>query len=390
MPAFFRLVTSVFLAVVLLGITTAVADAIRKGTTTNDLLKTVMMIGEPVEGGIAISTTTNVWKPRCLLTTAHDLGAPANLTLYQGQNEPFDKFQKAAKVKKYPGFNSPNTDLAVVWVEHITGTGRLQEPADYSPLPYGAAALLAATDEISMMGYGSNKDEAPTGGKVKRKGVAKIDAAVSGPVQSPAYDGGWYKIVPTAADQLVCEGDSGGPLFKKDDYTRVHGVAVGGTPGKTCETDTQSYYTALDMASRPGQLSNQAWVDRATTEICGKKGVIAPAEHGKVSAVLYNERYTYSDDETINGVMLDCRTTGGDCVEMVHAGEYLIIGASADAGWQFDHWMGTNCPCTSDTTGVCTMEYDDMGLYNATTSADESTCSPVFVATGGGGPSPPP
>jgi Trypsin len=210
----------------------------------------------------------------------------------------------------------------------------------------------------------------------------------------PPRDGGFYTLLsqgPTS--QMACVGDSGGPLFRSTgtgaQYGRTFGVAS--AIAGSCDTGQFTFFTSLDTAARPGNLSNKAWVDRAITETCTKKvSVVVPPE-GKVEGSLMNASFTYSDDISINGE-IDCpfNDPARDCVENVHYDESLaVVALPTSPSYIFKEWVtpilnpspwDALCPCVGQGAS-CNILYDDIGYYDADVSTDNVVCEAVFEFT---------
>jgi hypothetical protein len=135
------------------------AYAIRNGIVTNDLPKTVMIMYEPPPMGFtgsALSTVTNISRPRCFLGDAHSFEDAnlENLDIKQGQQDPFEKYQDVEDVKIHHQHERFWTDLAVTWVKNKQGGAFMQDPTDYAPIPYGGSLPVSSTG--AFMGYGAN------------------------------------------------------------------------------------------------------------------------------------------------------------------------------------------------------------------------------------------
>ena len=400
--------------------------AIRQGTPTNDLLKTVMALKAEitVDGNTTHvwGTATNITYPRCFVTAAHNFINPLNggeigdnqIGVVQGQHPATGsggvKFQLLANRFPHGEFDvqAPMwADIAVFQVEKEAGANRLQK-ADYAPIEYGgdlgpanttytgatfgSGAQTTGHRDVDIMGYGAFSGSTmmePTkamGLGHKRKGVAHARNLVSGSLQNPVKIGGFYTVVPTSSGgQLGCYGDSGGPLFKTNDTTRTYGVLVGTTAGSTCNAATYSYYTAIDEL---GTQTMKAWVKSAVTAICATElnTSISPSNTGKVTGTLEDDPDIYPGDPLVDGDIACGTGTDGDCKEMVHDGEWINLTATANSGYSFYRWEDGlyHCPCNGSSSVTCNLAYDDLGTYGVDISVDKSDCKAVFVMGGGG------
>lgn len=372
------------------------AYAVRNGIATNDLPKTVMAFINTTSTG-AISgkaTVTNIHKPRCMLTAAHvaeNISPPNETTwIFQGQSiwEP-GKWQRIQSVRMYPAFTSPMTDLAVLWLKNEdppagdTTHPRMKEPGDYAKIDHGG--LIPNTDTgVTIMGYGTGGLTTPQTG-VKRKGTSIFIGLVSGPALNPPEDGGYYVSLAGTAGHITCPGDSGGPLFKLNDYSRTYGVAS----TSTCSPSIGAKHTSVDSAKKPGGFSNLEWVNRNATELCGIVMSFFFPGYGYVTGTLVGATYTYSDDTLVDGDVycdptIDLGDPGDDCHEIVHSGEYLELTAHPDPGWHFASWQHVDepghilCPCVGQDE-TCIASYEDMGYYGPGISIDSAACEVEFL-----------
>jgi Trypsin/Divergent InlB B-repeat domain len=385
------------------------AEAISNGITTSDLAKTVMFVHKYSSTGsdLGVGTAANIFASRCFLSAGHvgENAHPDNSWVYSGQTySPFfgGKRQKLETIRVLSA-SEVYQDVAVFWAQNSTtpnddqGRPRLQEPADYTKVDYGGN-LPGTTTGVTIFGYGNNTPQGGSG--TRRRGIAKYLNYKKGTEVIPALDGARYILGVGPTGQLGCSGDSGGPLFAMGDYSKTYGVlSMGGNLlGQDCSGSATgalgNFYTAIDSAKRnvAGAQSNKEWVDKQTTDICGKKmSFFFGAPSGYLTGTLEDYRYVYSDNLSINGA-IDCDPTvdaedppgtGMDCDEMVHEGETLEFTATPDSGWHFAEWMdadpetNTNCPCVGQ-GATCTVEYEDMGYYDDDESIDDSLCMVVF------------
>lgn len=401
------------------------AFAIRQGTATNDLLKTVMATKATITVGQENfdiwGTATNVKYPRCFLTAEHNLTNPntqqsigdAQISIVQGQH-PITQGGKSQKVggrstshEAYAYATPMWFDLVVLLLEAKEGENRLVK-ADYAPIAYGgnlgpantaytgqgfgSGAETAGHRDVDIIGYGAFSGSTMTGPLSvmgmghKRKGVAHARNLVSGPSQTPAKTGGFYTVVPTASGgKLACPGDSGGPLFKTGDTTTTYGVASGASP-TSCNAATFVYYTVIDdNRILPNGDSTKKWIDTNVALVCAARlnSFINPTNGGAVTGTLVGATFTSEDNTIIDGDIACGVGTDDDCTEMVHDGESITLTATPDTGYHFVRWQDkiNECPCDGSTDPECLVEFDDMGTYTEEVSIDVSDCEAVFEVT---------
>lgn len=360
------------------------ALAIRYGTATNDLPKTVMAFAAleswgQTPGSTQMSyksgTVTNVWNPRCFLTArtilrkgdSTDISYLSGAYVIQGE-APFIPSLGWPSHSPLTGVTSTGTklqelersaidfnhNLAVLWVKNeLQPTAqqspktfryaRMAEPVDYAPITYGGSlgvgtitddayshTLANGHQDVDIIGYGT-----VTGTVIaynppvvewydtdsKHKGIAHARNLYTGTQWWERH----YNVYEGTGGVLGCNADIGGPLFKRNDATNTYAVMREqfGFNGSCKEAFASKYIAIDDTAS--GSDTIKKWVDRKTTIECGKPLGFIPQGQGKIMGALQGYRYIYADDSEVNGSIAcnDYVCSGGSCSTVLDCEEML-------------------------------------------------------------------
>lgn len=392
-----------------------VEERVLNGTDTPEHDKSIFNLakGEP------ICTASNVKYPRCMLTAAHcvDGETAANLEIYQGQNtfawdQANSKYKANAAAKRQTvdkfadrgaGLDKRWHDLAVMWIEKKEGNDppRIAD-GDYTQLEWVNSTPLKNHEyegvstytsmggpvQMTVFGYGP-KDNGQTLG-VKRKGQVRVQAYHLGPSQKTPQMGSFYNIkVDPKVDpqQFPCQGDSGGPLLYEG---KIVGVASEAVTLGGCETPAVARYTGLEKEAVMGSDSNHDWLVKTIEKTCAKQADSktepggTDKKRGKVAGSISPGQSWIEGDILNNALTCGDYPAWTDCTELVHHGQTLTLTAiETDPDWEFDRWeTDAHCACDGSTAPVCVLDYDDIGVYDATTSSDRASCIARFVPKG--------
>lgn len=156
---------------------------------------------------------------------------------YQAMNINFSNLQR----------QQSSADIAFLHLERPMNTTAVSLPA------LGCKVSLAVKTEVNLVGYGQKrmKDEQAD---VNTKKVLNYGSNILVKSELP---GEVYQIERLEGKQLVNSGDSGGPLFKKDDQKMVYGVAstkaeiqgynLMSTYGSLASKEAKKFYKSLSL-----------------------------------------------------------------------------------------------------------------------------------------------
>jgi hypothetical protein len=338
----------------------------------------------------------------------------------------------------------PYRDIRVLWLENrqSDGADKRLRLRDYdaqllAPLPL---ANGFHTTPYTMSGYGMTGD---AGEETKSGAHHAGDSQVRRVQVRPDVQGGGARIQVKpglTSGRAECFGDSGTAVMLGD-RTVFSALSMGMSPCNPAERKkwldpnaskgskgkasglpgNVSLYSALndrgELSGDPETFSNQTWSQlgnwqQATyfvSKVCTKEVLFQVQGSGSIDGDITGKPLRAYDTERLNHTIAcdgdnpDIQTVStGDCVEAVHQPEGLAVEATPASGWAFHRWsdgpdVSTDggheapsiCPCEGQ-TAKCTMDFGDIGHYDAHSSIDVSMCVAEFVRVpgkgGGGGP----
>jgi hypothetical protein len=383
------------------------AEAPKLATTTDPIhngtaISNYRQVFSVATDSFSFGSATNVRYPRCLVSAAH----VGNIGLVLTGDDANAKSQDAGFNRVRPewagnlGKLGVWIDLRVAWAANKQSTAdkkRIVEPDDYDPRTPVQTLGLASTEvdptttqpkgpqfdpppAAWLQGYGENKNGAGLG--VLREGLNFILWYAQGSQQPTPRVGSFY----ITQGENACNGDSGGPAFFEDGS--YFGVISQGR-GNDCETVDLTGVTGFDTGAPTGQVSNYDWLNKTIEEACSKVVDVCADVGGRIDGTLSPSPLVV-EDVVMNGKIScswdpEAAPEDRDCTEYLHgqspdrAAQTLTLTASAEAGYHFVKWTGSD-PCNNSMNATCVVPYAKVGTYDADTSNDTSGYTAVFEA----------
>jgi hypothetical protein len=337
----------------------------------------------------------------------------------------------------------PYRDLRVLWLENRKddGADKRIRLRDYAAQPIGPLPLPEGHQDkaYTMSGYGMSGDAGvDTQNAIHRAGDGRVTKVE---FRADIHGGGARMQVRPGlkSRRTECMGDSGTAVMLGD-RTVFSAMTTGGQlkGQKVCDPDKKfdwldpnggdtlsgnppslaaeiSLYSALndrgEISGDPETFTTLDWnhlgnwqqVEYLVSKVCTKEVFFQVQGSGSIDGELTGKPLRAYDTERLNhsiacvGENPDIQTVStGDCLEAVHQPEGLTVEATPAEGWAFHRWSDgpevmtdgghvapSLCPCEGKpVTGkpaTCSIDFDDIGQYDAHSSIDVSMCMAEFV-----------
>jgi hypothetical protein len=301
-----------------------------------------------------------------------------------------------------------STDLGILWLTNFQNppTGPKKFIDTYVPFSISREPLAGLPADLTVVGYGADPQYQTTTSKTRRTyWEFRFDAYLNPFVEygSGPFGGSWNwgpSNVPKGSIYISNDfdhawtigGDSGGPAFIAN---TVYGIVsgAGGNP-YFFGYDKDYFYVGVDQYADGGtKKNNNEWLRKYADFICTKSVHVYP----KTGVASINgstlRSYLYPEIEANGRINFVPSNSNSDGIELIHEGMTISLSATLEPGFSFVQWEGTIitgtdrternlCPCNGSTNPVCTLNYEDIGIYDQVNSIDEAQCSVVTSQSG--------
>ena len=363
-------------------------------------------------------------RKRCLVTAAHMVKFnPTMVAVSVDQSAtPYNYNIRQVVARQQSRWNTDqdlftqprSTDIGILWLTNFQNppTGPKKFIDTYVPFSISREPLAGLPTNLTVVGYGPDPVYQNTDSKNRRTyWDLRFDAYLNPFVE---YGSSWNldsSDVPKGslyvsndyATAWTTYGDSGGPAFVGNTvYGIVQGVHAYTILKKPVEYDY--YYTGVEQYADGGtKKNNNEWLRKYADFVCTKSVSVYPRTGVAGINGSTIRTYYYPEIEANGKINFVPSSSNSDGFEFIHEGMTISLSATLEQGFSFVQWEGpiilgtdgTNknlCPCNGSKNPVCTLSYDNIGIYDEVNSIDEAQCSVVTSQSGSntggtGGPS---